>query len=79
MTMDRYNCNGWLFITLNDTDLTTANIRITHHRSHHPYTDISISPDIGKIVERLKDLPAAKVCVKHACFAVDVFLIVIDI
>lgn len=61
MTMDRYNCYGWLNISVDDDDLSFANIRITHHLSHHPYTDISITPEVEEIVEKLQDLTAAKV------------------
>jgi hypothetical protein len=61
MTMDRYKCSGWLFVTLNSDDLMTAGMRITHYRCHPPYTDISISDDIADDIERLKDLTAAKV------------------
>lgn len=61
MTMDRYKCSGWLFITLNNDDLIMAGVRITHYRCHPPYTDISISDDVVDDIERLKDLTAAKV------------------
>lgn len=63
MTMDRYNCYGWLHVSVNDDDLSSATIRITHHRPHHPYTDISVTPEVEDIVNKLKNLTAAKVCV----------------
>lgn len=62
MTMDRYPCYGWLHISLDEEDLSSATIRITHHRPHHPYTDISITPEVEEIVDKFKSLPAAKVC-----------------
>jgi hypothetical protein len=34
---------------------------ITHYHWHHPYTDISISDNIAKEIEKLKNLSAAKV------------------
>lgn len=61
MTMDRFKCSGWLFVMLDAEDLSTAGIRMTHYRPHTPYTDISLSDDIIKEIERLKDLTAAKV------------------
>jgi hypothetical protein len=43
--------------------LTTAGVRITHYRCHPPYTDISISEDVAKDIEQLKDLTAGKVSI----------------
>jgi phospholipase/lecithinase/hemolysin len=63
MTMDRYKCSGWLFVTLDGNDLTTAGVRITHYQCHPPYTDISISEDVAKDIEQLKNLTAGKVSV----------------
>ena len=61
ITMDRFKCSGWLIITLDVGDLTSTGIRITHYQPHTPYTDISLSEEVTKEVERLKDLTAAKV------------------
>ncbi|KAF8230921.1 hypothetical protein L208DRAFT_1102684, partial [Tricholoma matsutake] len=61
MTMDRYQCDGWLHVTVNESDLSTVCVCITHYHWHHPYTDISISDNIAEEIEKLKDLPAAKV------------------
>ncbi|KAF8219239.1 hypothetical protein L208DRAFT_1342014, partial [Tricholoma matsutake] len=47
MTMDRYKCSGWLFVMLDGT----------------PYTDISISDDVTKDIEQLKDLTVGKVSI----------------
>jgi hypothetical protein len=60
MTMDWYKCSGWLFVMLNGNDLMTAGVRITHYRCHPPYTDILISEDVTKDIERLKDLTAVR-------------------
>jgi hypothetical protein len=30
MTMDRYKCSGWLFVTLDENELTMACMHITH-------------------------------------------------
>ncbi|KAF8224827.1 hypothetical protein L208DRAFT_1181424, partial [Tricholoma matsutake] len=61
MTMDWYQCDGWLHVTVDESDLSTVCIHITHYRWHHPYTDISILDNIAEEIEKLKDLPAAKV------------------
>ncbi|KAF8158821.1 hypothetical protein BJ912DRAFT_830518, partial [Pholiota molesta] len=34
MSMDRFNCNGWLKITMTDGNSSLAGITITHHRAH---------------------------------------------
>ena len=61
MTMDWYQCDGWLYITVDKSDLSMVCVCITHYCWHHPYTDISISDNIAKEIKKLKDLPAAKV------------------
>ena len=61
MTMDQYQCDGWLHVTVNESDLSIVCIYITHYCWHHPYMDISILDDIAEEIEKLKDLPAAKV------------------
>jgi hypothetical protein len=62
MKMDRYACNGYLYVTADEHDHQTLRVRITHHRWHHPYIDISIPKEVGTIIQEMKDLPAAKVC-----------------
>ncbi|KAJ6525808.1 hypothetical protein DFH09DRAFT_936512, partial [Mycena vulgaris] len=37
MKMDRFNCDGWLHITADDTDTNIVTVRMTHHRCHTPY------------------------------------------
>ncbi|KAJ7104671.1 hypothetical protein C8R44DRAFT_551058, partial [Mycena epipterygia] len=61
MKMDRFACDGWLHITINDDDLHLATVRMTHYRCHTPYLDISISQDVKKTVESMKNLSASKV------------------
>lgn len=61
MTMERYDCNGWLHVTVDEDNLSIIGLRITHHQPHHPYTDISIPEDIVHLVEKMKNSPAAKV------------------
>ncbi|KAF8226473.1 hypothetical protein L208DRAFT_1301598 [Tricholoma matsutake] len=59
--MDRYKCGSWLILTINKNELASVGIHLTHHWQHPPYTDISISEDIVKEIEQLKDLTAAKI------------------
>lgn len=61
MKMDRFNCNGWLRITVNEDDTSIARVRLTHHRCHQPYTDISVPKGIKDIIIEMKDSSAAKV------------------
>ena len=60
MKMDRFKCDGWLNITVNEKDPQTIAIRMTHYRHHIPYVDISIPNNIKKSVEDMKNLPASK-------------------
>ena len=61
MTMEHFDCAGWIYITLDDKDLDVAVICMTHYQCHHPYLDISILPEIAQKIKRLKGLSAAKV------------------
>lgn len=62
-TMDRYKCYGWLHITLDDRNLSSSTIRITHHQSHHPYTDIETREVTVRVLgrRRREDSPEAEV------------------
>ena len=59
MTMNWYNCEGRVTMAYDNGDV--AGVRISHHRSHHPYLDISIPKEVDSIIEEMKDYPAAKV------------------
>ena len=61
MTMDRFPCEGWLIVTVDEGNRDMASIRITHHHCHVPYMDISISEDVAQLIEEMKNLPASKV------------------
>ncbi|KAJ7245269.1 hypothetical protein C8J57DRAFT_1082436, partial [Mycena rebaudengoi] len=61
MKMDRFACDGWLHITVNDEDLELVTVRMTHYRCHTPYVDISIPKEVKETVESMKNLPASKV------------------
>ena len=78
MTMEQYKCSGWLFVTLDRSDLKLAGIHMTHYRSHPPYTDISISEEIARDIEKLKDLTAAKVSTISHFFGFSVLTVALD-
>jgi hypothetical protein len=61
MKMDRFNCNGWLRITVNNDDTSILRVWLTHHQCHQPYTDISIPKSIKDIITEMKDSSAVKV------------------
>jgi len=60
MKMDHFECNRWLRIMVDDDNTSLARVRLTHHRCHQPYTDISVPKDIKDIVMEMKDSSAAK-------------------
>lgn len=64
-TMDRFECNGYLHVTLDDNDLSIAGIKITHHRSHCAYIDISMTDKVESIIKEMINVPASKV--SHTC------------
>lgn len=64
MKMDRYECNGWLNICINDEYPDEARVLITHHRSHQCYTNITISEDVEKLVADHRDMTASQVSQK---------------
>lgn len=61
-TMDRFDCGGWLYITLMDDVPGHALVRLTH-KHHTPYTDISISPEMLRFLEKNNGESASKVSV----------------
>ncbi|KDR82282.1 hypothetical protein GALMADRAFT_115207, partial [Galerina marginata CBS 339.88] len=61
MTMDRFDCNGWLRITMTDGYPNLAGIKITHHRTHCQYVDISLTDKVSAIIQAMVDMPASKV------------------
>ena len=61
MKMDRFGCHGWLRVTVDDGDLRTVKVRLTHALAHPSYTDISIPEVIAKRVKEMRDSSAAKV------------------
>ena len=61
MTMDRFDCNGRLRITMVDGDSKVAGIKITHYRPHCQYVDISLTDKVDAIIQSMTDMPASKV------------------
>ncbi|KIM44632.1 hypothetical protein M413DRAFT_46879, partial [Hebeloma cylindrosporum] len=60
MTMDRFECNGRLRITMTDGNPKLARIKITHHRPHCQYVDISLTDKVDNIIKTMIDMPASK-------------------
>ena len=48
--MDRYHCNGWLHLDVQEDSLVII-VRLKHQCSHPPYTDISLPLHWKKYVE----------------------------
>ncbi|KAF8884072.1 hypothetical protein CPB84DRAFT_1817005 [Gymnopilus junonius] len=59
--MDRFDCNGYLHITMSDHFPSLAGIIITHHLSHWGYLDISITEDVEAIIKERVNMPASKI------------------
>ncbi|KAJ7500342.1 hypothetical protein B0H11DRAFT_1714850 [Mycena galericulata] len=52
--MDRFPCQGYLYITVADGD-ETVGIRMTHFLTHCEYVDISMDEEIKNIVDEMKN------------------------
>ena len=61
MKMDHFKCRGWLRVTVDDRDLHTVKVRLTHALLHPSYTDISLPDEMAKRIRERKDSPAGKV------------------
>ena len=53
--MDRFACDGWLFITIVHNNNTRIRVRMTHSEAHVHYTDIAISEKIQNIIIEMKN------------------------
>ncbi|KAJ7458659.1 hypothetical protein B0H11DRAFT_1681968, partial [Mycena galericulata] len=58
--MDRFPCNGYLRITVVDGD-ETVRLRLTHHRAHSQYINISMDEEIKQVIEEMKNSTASAV------------------
>lgn len=62
MTMTHFPCKGRLQITREDLNLQVLSINFIHCKEHIPYVDISIPPEVVKLVKQMKEYTAAQVC-----------------
>jgi hypothetical protein len=68
MTMDRFDCNGRLRITMEDGNPKLAGVKITHYRPHCHYVDISLTDKVDAIIQSMVDMPASKVSLGETYF-----------
>ncbi|KAG6904096.1 hypothetical protein DXG01_012660, partial [Tephrocybe rancida] len=61
MCMERFKCDGWLHISIDENDPSTVILRVTHYENHIPYTDISVSEKVDELIKSMSDLPATKI------------------
>ncbi|KAG6917946.1 hypothetical protein DXG01_017130, partial [Tephrocybe rancida] len=61
MCMQRFKCDGWLHVSVDENDSSQVIMRITHYENHIPYTDISVSEKVEELIGSLVDLPATKI------------------
>ncbi|KAJ7453244.1 hypothetical protein B0H11DRAFT_1741318, partial [Mycena galericulata] len=59
MKMDRFPCKGYLHVTVDSASRETVLLRVHHHRAHCHYVDISLNDEITKLVEDMRNQPAA--------------------
>ncbi|KAF8991912.1 hypothetical protein BDZ89DRAFT_973611 [Hymenopellis radicata] len=59
--MDRFECSGWLRVTVNNDNASIARIRLTHHHAHTPYLDINLGPKEKSLIDELKHLAPSKI------------------
>ena len=66
LKMDRFNCYGWLHITMQDSNLKIAKIQLSHHEPHCHYVNIALDDKVKRLVKELKNLTLRQVC--HSIF-----------
>ncbi|KAJ7775663.1 hypothetical protein DFH07DRAFT_698554, partial [Mycena maculata] len=59
MKMDCFPCAGLLHVTVDSENQDTVRLWIAHHRAHCHYVDISLSSEITKVVEDMRNQPAS--------------------
>ncbi|EEB92308.1 hypothetical protein MPER_09207, partial [Moniliophthora perniciosa FA553] len=59
--MKRYDCKGYLNVTLNKRNITESRIRLTHHLAHNPYVSISIPDNHRELIKELKSWTPSKI------------------
>jgi hypothetical protein len=60
MTMDRFECGGELFITVNSNIFDAVHVRIIHKQSHTYYVGIG-SKSVEGIIKEMQNLPPSLV------------------
>ncbi|TDL17450.1 hypothetical protein BD410DRAFT_776119 [Rickenella mellea] len=53
--MTRYDCEGWLRVTVSDDMPDTVRVRIRHHSAHGKYTDIAIPDNIKELISQMSN------------------------
>ncbi|KDR66650.1 hypothetical protein GALMADRAFT_1359427 [Galerina marginata CBS 339.88] len=51
--MDRFDCKGYMRVTMTDGETSIAGVKIAHHRSHCPYVDISMTDKVEAIITEM--------------------------
>ncbi|KIM85647.1 hypothetical protein PILCRDRAFT_66137, partial [Piloderma croceum F 1598] len=52
--MPRYNCKGWLYITVPDDRTLPVQVQMTHEEVHPHYTDISLPEHVQDLITEMK-------------------------
>ena len=52
--MPRYNCKGWLYITVPNDRTLPIQVRMTHDEAHPHYTDISLLECVQVLIVEMK-------------------------
>ncbi|KAE9401188.1 hypothetical protein BT96DRAFT_791205, partial [Gymnopus androsaceus JB14] len=58
--MDRYDCGGYLRITMQEGYLRDARIHFSHH-THTPYVSISITPEQLQTIREMRNQSPSKI------------------
>lgn len=59
--MPRYNCKGWLYITVPDDRTLPVRVRMTHEEAHPHYTDISLPERVQDLIIEMKSSPVHQI------------------
>ncbi|KAG6848311.1 hypothetical protein H0H93_001313, partial [Arthromyces matolae] len=71
MYMDRFPCNGYFRVTMTDERPNEARVRLTHHRTHCPYVDITVDTETVNLVKSMKNMTPSKVCIVAMLYVFD--------
>lgn len=62
LTMDRFDCNGYLHVSIPCENAEEVRVKLTHCEAHIHYVNIEIDGALKTRVEELKDLPPYICC-----------------